>query len=222
MSDQILHLPRACLSSSLNEGATDTGVPGDEASPSGKGDDVLDTTYSDTYAPYCIELFNTALCARTIRKTLRNESAAVVKTDELSRVLLPYVFEEIKPGWLMPLNRIYKPVGLCDDGLCNSWPGYAWADYEADKYRHLLLSKAKVGLSLLKQVHPGMWFLYNDDDMNSPFSIYSTPEDRRKYHLKLWHALRHWNLPLPNISPALLKSAKELGIGDLLLGRTTP
>jgi hypothetical protein len=222
MSDQILHLSHAGLSSPLNEGITDMYCTNDEASPAGKGGGVLDTACSDTYAPYCIELFNTALCASTIRKTLRNESAAVVKTDELSRVLLPYVFEEIKPGWLMPLNRIYKPVGLCDDGLCNNGTNYAWAVYEDDKYRSLLLPKADVDLSLLKQVHPGVWYCYNDDDMNSPFSIYSTPEDRRKYHLRLWHALRHWNLPLPNISPALLKSAKELGISDLLLGRAAP
>ncbi len=167
----------------------------------------------DTYAPYSIELINTALCGATIRKTLRNQSAAVVKTNELSRVLLPYSLVERKPGWLLPVNRIYKPVGLCDDGLCNTWPGPAWADYEDAKYQSLLLLKKNVDLSLLKQIHRGQWWFYTDDD--SPFSRCSTPANRRKYHIKLWHAFRHWGIPLPNITPALLKSAEALGI-DIL------
>jgi hypothetical protein len=216
MSDQILHLSHGCLSSSLNEGDPDMDCTNDVTSPSGNGNDAIDTAYSDTYAPYCIELFNTALCASTIRKTPRNESAAVVKTDELSRILLPYFVEEVTPGLLLPMNRIYKPVGLCDDGLCNNGTNYAWAVYEDDKYRSLLLPKAKVDMSLLKQVHPGVWYFYNDSD--SPFSRYATAACRRKYHLKLWHAFKHWGLPLPKLSPSVLTSAKALGIYNSIVG----
>ncbi len=166
----------------------------------------------DNYAPYSIELIRSALCARKARFVGGHDSPAEVKGDDLDRALLPYLLEEVEPGWLLPLNRDYKPIGLLNSNSRHRSGG--WADYNCDKYRPLLLPKKDVDLTLLKIVRPEIWYFYNDG--NSPFS-WTTAADRRKYHLKLWWTFRHWRIPLPAFSAQLLASAKKLGVDDALL-----
>jgi hypothetical protein len=170
---------------------------------------------TDNYAPYSIELIITALCANKIRRVAYSEPSADVKSNDLSRALLPYLLEEVEPGWLLPLNRDYKPIGLLDSRISSSRL-YPWAEYSDEKYRSLLLPTDLVDLTLLKNVWPKVWYFYNDGD--TPFSM-ATAADRRKYHLKLWHVFRHWGIPLPKFSAGLLQSAKEIGIEDALLDR---
>jgi hypothetical protein len=165
---------------------------------------------TDTYHPYSIELINTALCANKARLVGYGELSAAIKSNDISRTLLPYLFEEVEPGWLLPINRDYKPIGLMADHGRNE----LWAEYRSEKYRQLLLPKDSVDLTLLEHVWPKGWYFYGDG--SNPFG-YTTADDRRTYHLKLCWSLRHWGIPLPKVSFALMVSAKRLGILDALL-----
>jgi hypothetical protein len=164
----------------------------------------------DTYHPYSIELINTALCANKARSVGYGDVSARISSNDLSRTLLPYLFEEVESGWLLPLNRDYKPIGL----MIDHGGSELWADYTSAQYRHLFLPKALVDLTLLEKITPAHWYFYGDG--SNPFG-YATAEDRRTYHLKLCWSLRHWHIPLPKFSPQLLASARRLGIGDALL-----
>jgi hypothetical protein len=159
----------------------------------------------DTYHPYSIELINTALCANKARSVGYGGLSVEIKKNDISRTLLPYLFEEVEPGWLLPLNRDYKPIGLMADHGRSA----LWADYTSEQYRHLFLPKALVDLTLLEKIDSTHWYFYSDG--NNPFS-YSTDEDRQMYHLKLYRALQRWSIPAPKSNPALRAAAKRLGL----------
>ncbi len=108
-----------------------------------------------------------------------------------ARALIPYSFQSISGGHVLPVNRDYLPLGLTKHvGI---------VDYNSPKYFSLRISSKSLDRSNL---------LHNDYLFNDGCSPLSGPNrNRYEYLFRLWHSLQPQGLLLPDNFLATLEKA---------------
>lgn len=103
----------------------------------------------DQYSNYVLELMKTGIL---FLKNAKLKPKVYNLKEDPFRSLLVYNLREMKNDMWLPLNRDYIPLGLIGDG---------WADYENEKYNHLLIHKANINFDLLWDNQP-QFFTFSD------------------------------------------------------------